>query len=605
MHGQHHLPVRAGGSSGNRNARPRPAIPSHIPGRGLAWLRGLDATTRALAAASCFLLATTAALLLAALGRCSPSPEERGPAPEPVPPAAAARPSPGGFRALSLERLAAFRDYLASLGEPAPLGRLMADRHGVERFIMTGSAGELARLDAWELALVRAQARQDEGSAASMAPARPLPRARADSADGAGTSAAVGPALPLAAPSLTRDEVPRHAGSPAFSGGAAPAPLAGRPAPGATVRPAGRGLASGDDIDSTRQAAMTRLATLGGQLDTALAALAARRASQETAPGEARDAAQPASAATAGREHAARGKAPVPQASSAVQAVPLPQSGDTGGASSGADVVPHAAATMPDAPGPLVPSPELGKAAPAAAVPEAHAREDADAQVHPISLRLDPLQADGTARAFTGEPSARTAGPVIRLARFTRVPDAERAAVLEALEARPAIARASVDSLLAEAPGVRLTGTPASAREALLVFVQPGCPPCQAIQALFEEHHDRLRFPVLFLPVGRRGADFYQRAPAITPRARATLTAWSDAAGAFLARALPTVRGTPAYVWVCDASARGGTLDARELTVLVDLLAERATSRAARAAPRAQPAGSAQPGSEDAAREPR
>lgn len=481
---------------------------------------GLPAGRAALAAALCFLVAAVAALLLAALGVGG-----KGEIVE------AADDPAGGLRAVSLERYREYRRHLADLGEGAPRGFLREDGNSGEVFVLDLGAAGAQAFDRWELALLR----------------------------GRGEPAGA----PLPAASLP-------------AGRTATAPVPGRILPGAissAARPGGLARTAPDRGDGAAGplpglAQLQRITALAGQLDTALAGVASSRT---------------------GGAHAASGPR-LPAAGAAASEKPSAAPG----ISTDADGHDPKTATPPAAPAtakaPAKANTE-GKGDGPAAGPEGKTeatgpshdgQEPANApDASPVAFLVHPLQAAGRARTFTSDPAPFLPAPLLRLTRWAPLAGDDREAALAALRRRPAIDRAKVDALLAEVPGVRLTGSPGQAPDALLVLAQPECPPCGAVLSLLEHDHERLHFPVLFLPVGRRGRDFYQKDAAATAQEREAMEGWALKAGAFLERDLRGVRSTPAYVWILDGLARYGTLSAKEVTALADLLEARAQGRGA------------------------
>ncbi len=206
------------------------------------------------------------------------------------------------------------------------------------------------------------------------------------------------------------------------------------------------------------------------------------------------------------------------------------------------------------------------------------ASEAAKGPARPIQLFPVPLQKEGKLRSDTSVKAPLAPPPTITYNAFTAIRPERTRAVLDALAAKPRIAREELDALLRAAGGIRFAGSPETAREALFVLVQSGCPSCMAAEGLLAGSASKLPFPIVLLPVGgESGQHMYLPRIDATPAEQLEASKMGSEAGAFLAKLAAGGRAvTPTYIWAMDGIVHAGSLSGEELTAVVNLLSAHA-----------------------------
>ena len=161
-------------------------------------------------------------------------------------------------------------------------------------------------------------------------------------------------------------------------------------------------------------------------------------------------------------------------------------------------------------------------------------------------------------------------------------------AILAKLSSARTVSRARVDELLARVPGVLLTRdrgtdkTPdTTSGTALLVFTEPDCPHCKRAQGLLQGLP--LSFPVLLMPVGSGPSSLalYTREGTRPSQGELELVhSWLGLASDWFVGTCGAKTFVPTFLWIRDNEARMGTLNSRELLVLLAMLNAQGTTSA-------------------------
>lgn len=161
-------------------------------------------------------------------------------------------------------------------------------------------------------------------------------------------------------------------------------------------------------------------------------------------------------------------------------------------------------------------------------------------------------------------------------------------AILAKLASARTVSMARVDELLARVPGVLLTrdrGTDKTADTtsgtALLVFTEPDCPHCKRAQGLLQGLP--LSFPVLLMPVGSGPSSLalYTREGTRPSQGELELAhSWLGLASDWFVGTCGAKTFVPTFLWIRDNEARMGTLNSRELLVLLAMLNAQGTTSA-------------------------
>lgn len=159
-------------------------------------------------------------------------------------------------------------------------------------------------------------------------------------------------------------------------------------------------------------------------------------------------------------------------------------------------------------------------------------------------------------------------------------------AILAKLASARTVSRARVDELLARVPGVLLTRdrgtdkTPdTTSGTALLVFTEPDCPHCKRAQGLLQGLP--LSFPVLLMPVGSGPSSLalYTREGTRPSQGELELVhSWLGLASDWFVGTCGAKTFVPTFLWIRDNEARMGTLNSRELLVLLAMLNAQGTT---------------------------
>lgn len=155
-------------------------------------------------------------------------------------------------------------------------------------------------------------------------------------------------------------------------------------------------------------------------------------------------------------------------------------------------------------------------------------------------------------------------------------------AILAKLASARTVSRARVDELLARVPGVLLAKDKAHDRTtALLVFTEPDCPHCKRAQGLLQGLP--LSFPVLLMPVGSGPSSLalYTREGTRPSQGELELVhSWLGLASDWFVGTCGAKTFVPTFLWIRDNEARMGTLNSRELLVLLAMLNAQGTTSA-------------------------
>lgn len=153
-------------------------------------------------------------------------------------------------------------------------------------------------------------------------------------------------------------------------------------------------------------------------------------------------------------------------------------------------------------------------------------------------------------------------------------------AILAKLASARTVSRARVDELLARVPGVLLAKDKAHDRTtALLVFTEPDCPHCKRAQGLLQGLP--LSFPVLLMPVGSGPSSLalYTREGTRPSQGELELVhSWLGLASDWFVGTCGAKTFVPTFLWIRDNEARMGTLNSRELLVLLAMLNAQGTT---------------------------
>ena len=204
-------------------------------------------------------------------------------------------------------------------------------------------------------------------------------------------------------------------------------------------------------------------------------------------------------------------------------------------------------------------------------------RAGTDDEVNPIPF--------GARKAFEAQ-----AYPALRITaegREHKVPDIDTnmsprdlEAILAKLASARTVSRARVDELLARVPGVLLAKDKAHDRTtALLVFTEPDCPHCKSAQGLLQGLP--LSFPVLLMPVGSGPSSLalYTREGTRPSQGELELVhSWLGLASDWFVGTCGAKTFVPTFLWIRDNEARMGTLNSRELLVLLAMLNAQGTT---------------------------
>lgn len=192
----------------------------------------------------------------------------------------------------------------------------------------------------------------------------------------------------------------------------------------------------------------------------------------------------------------------------------------------------------------------------------------------------------GARKAFEAQayPALRTAE-----GREHKVPDIDTnmnprdlEAILAKLASARTVSRARVDELLARVPGVLLAKDKDKAHDrttALLVFTEPDCPHCKRAQGLLQGLP--LSFPVLLMPVGSGPSSLalYTREGTRPSQGELELVhSWLGLASDWFVGTCGAKTFVPTFLWIRDNEARMGTLNSRELLVLLAMLNAQGTT---------------------------
>ena len=157
-------------------------------------------------------------------------------------------------------------------------------------------------------------------------------------------------------------------------------------------------------------------------------------------------------------------------------------------------------------------------------------------------------------------------------------------AILAKLASARTVSRARVDELLARVPGVLLAKDKDKAHDrttALLVFTEPDCPHCKRAQGLLQGLP--LSFPVLLMPVGSGPSSLalYTREGTRPSQGELELVhSWLGLASDWFVGTCGAKTFVPTFLWIRDNEARMGTLNSRELLVLLAMLNAQGTTSA-------------------------
>lgn len=206
-------------------------------------------------------------------------------------------------------------------------------------------------------------------------------------------------------------------------------------------------------------------------------------------------------------------------------------------------------------------------------------RAGTDDEVNPIPF--------GARKAFEAQ-----AYPALRITaegREHKVPDIDTnmsprdlEAILAKLASARTVSRARVDELLARVPGVLLAKDKDKAHDrttALLVFTEPDCPHCKRAQGLLQGLP--LSFPVLLMPVGSGPSSLalYTREGTRPSQGELELVhSWLGLASDWFVGTCGAKTFVPTFLWIRDNEARMGTLNSRELLVLLAMLNAQGTT---------------------------
>ena len=170
----------------------------------------------------------------------------------------------------------------------------------------------------------------------------------------------------------------------------------------------------------------------------------------------------------------------------------------------------------------------------------------------------------------------------------TEIAPRDLEAILAKLASARTVSRARVDELLARVPGVFLTRdrgtdkTPdTTSGTALLVFTEPDCPHCKRAQGLLQGLP--LSFPVLLMPVGSGPSSLalYTREGTRPSQGELELVhSWLGLASDWFVGTCGAKTFVPTFLWIRDNEARMGTLNSRELLVLLAMLNAQGTTSA-------------------------
>ena len=155
-------------------------------------------------------------------------------------------------------------------------------------------------------------------------------------------------------------------------------------------------------------------------------------------------------------------------------------------------------------------------------------------------------------------------------------------AILAKLASARTVSRARVDELLARVPGVLLAKDKDKAHDrttALLVFTEPDCPHCKRAQGLLQGLP--LSFPVLLMPVGSGPSSLalYTREGTRPSQGELELAhSWLGLASDWFVGTCGAKTFVPTFLWIRDNEARMGTLNSRELLVLLAMLNAQGTT---------------------------
>ena len=155
-------------------------------------------------------------------------------------------------------------------------------------------------------------------------------------------------------------------------------------------------------------------------------------------------------------------------------------------------------------------------------------------------------------------------------------------AILAKLASARTVSRARVDELLARVPGVLLAKDKDKAHDrttALLVFTEPDCPHCKRAQGLLQGLP--LSFPVLLMPVGSGPSSLalYTREGTRPSQGEVTIAhSWLSLASDWFVGTCGAKTFVPTFLWIRDNEARMGTLNSRELLVLLAMLNAQGTT---------------------------
>lgn len=155
-------------------------------------------------------------------------------------------------------------------------------------------------------------------------------------------------------------------------------------------------------------------------------------------------------------------------------------------------------------------------------------------------------------------------------------------AILAKLASARTVSRARVDEFLARVPGVLLAKDKDKAHDrttALLVFTEPDCPHCKRAQGLLQGLP--LSFPVLLMPVGSGPSSLalYTREGTRPSQGELELVhSWLGLASDWFVGTCGAKTFVPTFLWIRDNEARMGTLNSRELLVLLAMLNAQGTT---------------------------
>lgn len=158
----------------------------------------------------------------------------------------------------------------------------------------------------------------------------------------------------------------------------------------------------------------------------------------------------------------------------------------------------------------------------------------------------------------------------------TEIAPRDLEAILAKLASARTVSRARVDELLARVPGVLLAKDKDKALDrtmALLVFTEPDCPHCKRAQGLLQGLP--LSFPVLLIPVGSGPSSLalYTREGTRPSQGELELVhSWLGLASDWFVGTCGAKTFVPTFLWIRDNEARMGTLNSRELLVLLAML---------------------------------